>query len=141
MKTQSGRILVTLAQRAAAGADAAQIADAVVTTWTRIDTALAPIIGQGSVAVLLIRSLHLIEPAHPWLADMNQGVQTTADLEAFRAILALQDSETAAATGRALLQTFYELLASLVGLSLTERLLHSVCEDSLSGPTAQDTSP
>jgi len=141
VKTQSGRIVVTLAQRAAAGADAALIADAVIATWRQVDAALAPIIGHGSVTVLFMRSLHLIDPAHPWLADIHQGVETTIDLEALRAILALQDSETAAAAGGALLQTFYELLASLVGPSLTERLLHSVWEDSLSGPTAQDTSP
>lgn len=121
---------------------AAQIADAVVATWKKIDAALSPIIGHGSVAVLHMRSLHLIDPAHPWLADMHQGVQTTIDLAALKAILAQQDSETAAATaGGALLQTFYELLASLVGPSLTERLLRSVWENPLSGPPAQDTSP
>ena len=43
--------------------------------------------------------------------------------------------------GGALLQTFYELLASLVGPSLTERLLRSVWAHSSSGPPAQDTSP
>jgi hypothetical protein len=132
---------VTLAQRAAEGADAAQIAEAVVSTWKKIDAALAPIIGKGSVAVLYLRSLHLIDPAHPWLADMHQGVETTIDLAALKSILARQDSETAAAAGGALLQTFYELLASLVGPSLTERLLRSVWENPLSGPSAQDTSP
>lgn len=71
---------------------------------------------------------------------MHQGVQTTVDLAALKAILAQQDSETATAGG-ALLQTFYELLASLVGPSLTERLLRSVWENPLSGPPAQDTSP
>ena len=133
---------MTLVQRAAEGADAAQIADAVVATWKRIDAALAPIIGQGSVAVLYMRSLHLIDAAYPWLADMQQGdgVHVTVDLAALRAILALQDSAAAAAAGGALLQTFYELLASLVGPSLTERLLRSVWENPLSGTTAQDTS-
>ena len=132
---------MTLAQRAAEGADASQIADAVVQTWKRIDAALAPIIGKGSVAVLYLRSLHLIEPAHPWLAEMHPAVPTAVDLAALKSMLALQDSETAAAAGGALLQTFYELLASLVGPSLTERLLRSVWENPLSGPTAQDTSP
>jgi len=132
---------VTLAQRAAEGADPAQIAEAVASTWKKIDAALSPIIGHGSVAVLYMRSLHLIDPAHPWLGDMHQGVQTTIDQAALKAILAQQDSETAAAAGGALLQTFYELLASLVGPSLTERLLRSVWENPLSGPSAQDTSP
>ena len=132
---------MTLAQRAAAGADSEQIADTVLATWRQIDTALVPIIGQGSVTVLLMRSLHLTEQAHPWLAGMQPGAQTAVDLGDLRAILVHQDGETAAAAAGALLQTFYELLASLVGPSLTERLLHSVWEDSLSGSTAQDTSP
>jgi hypothetical protein len=132
---------VTLAQRAAEGADAPQIADAIVQTWKQIDAALAPIIGKGSVAVLYLRSVHLIEPAHPWLAHMQTGVPSVVDLAALKAILSRQDSETAAAAGGALLQTFYELLASLVGPSLTERLLRTVWENPLSGTPAQDTSP
>ena len=90
-----------------------------------------------------MRSLHLIDAAYPWLADMHQGegVQAKIDLPALHAILALQEGNTAAAAGGALLQTFSELLASLVGPSLTERLLRSVWENPLSGTTAQDTSP
>ena len=143
VKTQSGRIVVTLVQRAAEGADAAQIAGAVVATWKQIDAALAPIIGHGSVAVLYVRSLHLVDAAYPWLADMHQGegVHAPVDIAALRAIIALQASDTAAAAGGALLQTFYELLASLVGPPLTERLLRSVWENPLSGTPAQDTSP
>lgn len=132
---------MTLAQRAAEGLDASQIADAVVQAWQGIDAALAPIIGKGSVAVLYLRSLHLIEPAHPCLASMQPTEPTSVDLAALKSMLAQQDSATAAAVGGALLQTFYELLASLVGPSLTGRLLHSVWENPLSGPSAQDTSP
>ena len=133
---------MTLVRRAAEGADAAQIAEAVGATWKQIDAALAPIIGQGSVAVLYMRSLHLIDAAYPWLAEMQgEGVQAPVDIASLRATLALQDSDTAAAAGGALLQTFYELLASLVGPSLTERLLRSVWENPLSGTPAQDTSP
>ena len=130
-----------LEQQAAQGADAAQVADAVAATWQKIDAALSPIIGTGSVTVLFMRSLHLIEPAHPWLVGMHPPGQTTVDLAALKATLALQSNDTGAAAGGALLQTFYELLASLVGPSLTERLLHSVWETPLSGPPAQDTSP
>lgn len=132
---------MSLGQQAAEGADAAQIAETVVAAWKQIDAALTPIIGYGSVVVLYMRSLHLIDPAHPWLAGMHQTVETSVDLAALKSILAQQSSATAAAVGGELLQTFYELLASLVGPSLTERLLHSVWEDSLSGPPAQDTSP
>lgn len=141
VKSQSGRIAVTLAQRAAEGADAAQVGDTVVAMWQKIDATLTPIIGNGSVVVLYMRSLHLIEPAHPWLSGLNQDVKASIDLARLKSILSQQDSKTAAVAGGELLQTFYELLASLVGPSLTERLLHSVWEDSPSGPPAQDPSP
>ena len=109
--------------------------------WHKVDAALTPIIGNGSVVVLFMRSLHLIEPAHPWLSGLRQDVKAGIDPEGLKSILSQQDSETAAVAGGELLQTFYELLASLVGPSLAERLLHSVWEDSPGGPPAQDTSP
>lgn len=141
VKTQSGRIPEALAQQAAAGASAAQIADSVVATWRNIDAALSPIIGHGSVAVLYMRSLHLIVPGHRWLADIQQSLPATVDLDALKSAVSQQSSQVAAAAGGALLQSFYELLASLVGPSLTEQLLRSVWNSSHSASPAQDTSP
>ena len=109
--------------------------------WQEIDAALTPIIGNGSVVVLFMRSLHLIELAHPWLSGLHQDVKAGIDLAGLKSVLSQQDSEAAAVAGGELLQTFYELLASLVGPSLAERLLHSVWDDPPSGPPAQDTSP
>lgn len=129
-----------LTEQAARGVAAAQIADDVVATWVAIDTALAPIIGRPSVAVLYMRSRHLVSRAHPWLRPGATSI--VMDLPALRTLLAQQDNVNAAAGGAALLQTFQELLASLVGPSLTERLLDPVwTSTSSSGPTAQDPSP
>ncbi|HEY0661166.1 MAG TPA: hypothetical protein VGD21_07605 [Lysobacter sp.] len=139
MKNQEGqRIAVALAHRAET---AGQVADTVVSTWQDIDTVLSPIIGQRGVAMLYKRSLYLIGPAHPWLAGMHESVQATVDLEALKSAFAQQNSTNAAAAGGAFLQTFYELLTSLVGPSLTERLLRPVWAPFSSGPPAQDTSP
>jgi hypothetical protein len=60
------------------------------------------------------------------------------ELESLRTALARQDADEAAAIGGQLLQTFYELLTTLVGASLTERLLRSVWANFLGGPPAQD---
>jgi hypothetical protein len=123
---ESGRIAATLAHRVAKGADAAQIADAIVSTWQAIDAALSPIIGRGGVAALYNRSLHLTGSRYPWLAGSYNDVQTALDLAALKSVLVQQSSTSAAAVGGALLQTFYEMLTSLIGPSLTERLLRSV---------------
>jgi hypothetical protein len=136
----SRRIALALAHRVEHGADAAQIAATVVSTWRAIETALYPIVGHRGVASLYRRSLHLTSPAHPWLAVLQGDLQAAMDLTALQSLLTQQGEAAAAAGGGELLQTFYELLASLVGPSLTDRLLHSIWADPTSGPHAQDTS-
>jgi hypothetical protein len=108
--------------------------------WQEIDGALTPILGRGGVAALYKRSLHLTSAANPWLTLGREGDPTAMDLAALKAALGQQTGAAAAAGGGALLQTFYDLLSSLVGPSLTERLLRSVWSASSSGPSAQDTS-
>lgn len=139
MKNQEGqRIALAFARQAKT---AGQVADTMVSTWQDIDAVLSPVIGQRGVAMLYKRSLYLIRPLHPWLAGVHEGTQATVDLEALKSAFAQQSSTNAAAAGGAFLQTFYELLASLIGPSLTERLLRPVWAPFSSGPPAQDTSP
>lgn len=137
---ESNVIALALAHQVKQGADAAQIAATVVSTWHAIEAALYPIVGYRGVASLYKRSLHLTSPAHPWLAVLQEGFQGTMDLAALQSVLTQQEEADAAAGGGDLLRTFYELLASLVGPSLTDRLLHSIWADPTSGPHAQDTS-
>ena len=63
------------------------------------------------------------------------------DLAALKSALAKQSGASAAAGGRALVRSFHDLLTTLIGPSLTERLLLSVWDDFLSGPAAQEISP
>jgi len=121
------------------GADAAQLADAMISTWLEIDAALRPILGQGGVAALYRRSLHLSIPAFPWLAGAHDGVHGVMDLVTLKAVLSQQSSADAAAGGNTFFKMFHELLTSLVGHSLTERLLRAVWANSFSGSPAQDS--
>ena len=130
-----------LARRVGADASAAQIAAAAVATWQEIDAALAPIVGPRGVAALYQRSLHLTSAAHPWLAGTSAGLHASLDLAALESVLAQQGSASATAGGDALFQTFHQLLATLVGASLTERLLRSVWANTSSGSPAQDATP
>ena len=124
---------------AAHDASAAQIADAMVATWHEIDTALAPIIGSKAVAALYKRSLHLTARTHPWLAAAHEGGQAAIDLAGLKSVVARQSDADAAHGSSALLQTFNQLLGSLIGPSLTERLLRGAWANPSSGPPAQDT--
>ncbi len=137
----SHQVAVTLARHVSEGADAVRVADHVVAVWQRTDDALAPIIGSQGVAALYRRSLHLAAPAHPWLAGLREADTTPVDASALRSALVQQEPAAAAAGAGALLQAFHELLASLVGPSLTRRLLAAAWDLPASGSSAQGTSP
>ena len=123
------------------GAHAGQVADAVVALWLEIDQALHPIIGHRGVAALYERSLVLTAAAYPWLAIEQRGIPAAVDPAALRAALVQQTGAEAAACANALFHSFHQLLVSLVGASLTERLLRSVWDHSPGAAPAQDTSP
>lgn len=134
------RFVAPLAQRVGDGAGALDIARAMSAIWRDIGSALAPILGERGVAALYRRCVALTAVRHPWLQD----VQTDAlppDLSQLEAVFAPRTSAEAAAAGNAFLQTFYELLTSLVGDSLTARLLRSVWNDGPGGSPAQDKTP
>ncbi len=130
-----------LANRIDADAGAAQIAAAVLSIWEEIDDALTPIVGPLGLVALYRRSVHLVAEQHPWLAGRDDGVLTDTDPAVLKSVLAQRSSAEAAAGGSAFLHTFHDLLASLIGPSLTARLLRSVWELPSSGAAAQDTSP
>jgi hypothetical protein len=135
------RLVELLAGRASAGDTPRQLVDLVVDSWSRIDAALKPIVGSRAVAMLLKRSLFLTGSAHPWLAEGANELPEVMDLDALRRLLAGRTSVDVAAAGGLLLKTFEALLASLVGSSLTERLLRSVWANLLSGAAAKDSPP
>ncbi len=101
--------------------------------------ALQPIVGQRGVRLLYKRSLQLAGRSYPWLEDMQGTSQDSMDLAALDAALTGQDSAQAAAAGGLLLKTFYHLLSSLIGPSLTEQLLRPVWVDFSSATPPQDT--
>jgi hypothetical protein len=127
-----------LGHRLDAGADVRQVADTILAVWHEIDRALAPIVGHRGVVALYHRSLKLAAASHPWLAGAAPGMLAAADLPALKAALVQQTAAQAATGGSALFETFHELLASLVGAGLTERLLRSVWTPSSGASPAQD---
>ena len=124
-----------------AGASSEEVAALVTTTLVRIDLALSPIVGQRGMAALYKRSLHIARPMHPWLPTAAEGAESEMDLADLTAALATRTSADAAAAGAQLLKSFRALLTTLIGESLTERLLRPVWATLLSGPTARDTKP
>jgi hypothetical protein len=125
----------------AEGADPQDIADAAVAVWTAIDGALSPVIGARGNAALYKRSLHLARAQHPWLAAAYVGAVQPGDYSALRAALAQQTATNALQGHEALLTTFHDLLADLIGRSLTRRLLQAAWSPNSYGNAVQDDSP
>jgi hypothetical protein len=133
----------TFAQLIAQDADAGQIAEQAVTAWRAIEAALSPIIGQRAVAALYKRSVALTRADYPCLVQREAGSlgsRQSDDFDLLRTSLSQQTSSNAMAAHWALLRAFRDLLTRLVGESLTERLLGSVCEFPPSAGAAQETS-
>jgi hypothetical protein len=122
--------------------DCAQTADLAVATWRKIDDALSPIIGRAGMAALFKRSLYLAGADQPALTALVDVEIAPGDYAPLRQTMTQQSGADAAANVQAaLLKTFLDLLTSLIGAELTERLLRSVWDNNpSSGEAAQDTS-
>jgi hypothetical protein len=107
-------------------AESRRIAESATATWHDINTALSPIIGQRGVSGLYKRCLNLTSADHPWLAAAQEAFPEAGEFDALQRALSQQTSSVAAAASAALLQTFYTLLTTLIGVSLTTQLLQSV---------------
>ena len=97
-----------------------------VDVWRQVSIQLAPVIGEQGVEVLLGRALHVTSAAFPWSASARGPGSGADSLGAFVARLEARDANATAEASQALLATFTELLASLIGASLCERLLAPV---------------
>lgn len=139
---ETDRIATALAGSAGASASSTHIAERVLDSFAGVEQALVPIIGQRGAAALYKRALHLTRwTTHPWLPTVAEAVPSAADLSSLRAALLLQSPADAARGGAALLSNYHELLASLVGRPLTERLLRSVWVAFLADPSPQKPLP
>ena len=107
------------------GASAQNVAELVTKTFHEIAQVLAPIIGQQGMEALYRRSLQLAGSMCAQLHATSKVVSMALNLELLKVEHAKQTAAVAASAGSKLLHVFHELLASLIGTPLTERLLGS----------------
>lgn len=141
MQTGVQQVEAKLALMVAAGTDAASIAEEACAVWRDMAIALSPIIGQHGVAALYKRSLHLTRNEHSGLSAVHDGAGDVGDFTALHKALSGQSSSGAAAANGALLKNFYDVLSSLIGPALTERLLRSAFDKPSTNHAAQDPQP
>lgn len=115
-----------LSPAAECGSDADCVVEITIDTWRQVGDQLTPVIGARGVEVLFKRALHVASRDYPWLARTGEGGDAAAPSAVLGARLEARDPATAAEASYALLVTFTELLASMIGGSLTDRLLDPV---------------
>jgi hypothetical protein len=116
----------TLALRAGRVPNAASTAEATASTWRLVAEQLAPVIGARGLDALFSRALHQTCAVFPWLDVAVYRGGSASPLPSLRVCLAAQQPSIAAEASFTLLLTFTELLATLIGDSLTTRLLGPV---------------
>jgi len=119
-----GAICTALAPAAGSAPDANAITAATLAIWEQMSKRLAPVIGARGVAVLFDRALQVASAGFPWMTGTHTdqaGLSAT-----LQACLAEQKPAAALAAACALLVTFTEVLATLIGDALTARLLAPV---------------
>ena len=101
------------------------VADAAFQLWTQMAKQLISIIGDGGFDAIYDRSLYLTQVTYPWLGASSDSPQTDHRFVHLKTSLEDQSPALALAANISLLITFSDILASLVGESLTARILDS----------------
>jgi hypothetical protein len=115
-------------------AGAADVAGHIFALWHDIAAAFQPIVGQRGFTALVRRALSISLTDVPWLCVALTEAQADGELAALRAALAGRPRTDAIHANAALLRNFFDLLASLIGAALTERLLR----DALANPSSNN---
>ena len=115
-----------LALRAGGASSASDVAEATRGTWGDMSVRLASLIGVRGVDVLCGRALHLTGADFPWLGISAERGDSAAALAGFSARIETCEPALALEASSALLGKFTDLLATLIGDSLTERVLAPV---------------
>lgn len=120
---RSEMIQGALGERAAEGADSETVAGAAVRTLTLLLAELKPLVGELALRALYVRSLHLARSSfeRPSAGDLESPDELLAPLH--RDLVSRAPAEARGAA-EALLLALANLLVSLIGEPLTDRLLH-----------------
>lgn len=116
----------TLMHYAGDALEASVVAEATLCILQQIAAQLTPVIGPRGIDALFRHSLHLTRTFLPWLAQSEVSEDSTVLLASLKAGLADLEPKAAIEASHALLMTFTKLLTSLIGKSLTNRLLSLV---------------
>src|SRR6476620_1461633 len=108
------------------GADNSRaLAEQVLWLWEQIAFHLTPLIGVSGFQTLYARAVHLASPSCPGFSPVPQGKTLDALFQILKDDLAALDEENAQLCGNSLLNTFTDLVESMIGELLMSQILRS----------------
>lgn len=105
------------------------VVDVSILLWERLARELVSIIGNRGFQSLYKRSIGLTVAAFPWLEPCTLTPPNVSGFAELKQCLAAQDSSNAGEANTALLITFINILALLIGELLTSSILRSAWGD------------
>jgi hypothetical protein len=105
------------------------VADVSMHLWGKLADELISIIGEGGFQSLYKRSLHLTSATFPWMEINPPLLQNGSRFAGLQNCLEGQDSAEAGEASTALLITFIDILALLIGELLTSSILRMAWGD------------
>lgn len=117
-------LLLTLMERVDTSSEAAALRDVGV-VWMALLGKFSPLLGPASVHVLFIRSIDLNRAAFPWLPPIPPSSVGALHFSAFEAVLKTRPADDVVNATRAMLETYLDLLVTLIGSKLTAQFVDS----------------
>ena len=97
--------------------------------WQHLCQELVPIIGSGGFSALYQRSLALAGQEFPWIVATNQNVNVQGSFHELNVHLSQRSPGEATEALVTVMTIFVDVLAKLIGSSLTTRILSSAWGD------------
>lgn len=106
-------------------ADGGTAAADAIAILQRVTRKFSPLLGPSSTSVLLERSLHANHASYPWLPPPDQAGAAEPPFRALQASLERREQRDVLAATRALMDSYIDLVTTLIGSRLTEQFLRS----------------
>lgn len=131
-------ITAVLAHRTKRDSDANHIAEIAISLCGEIQGALRPVVGDRGVAALFTRAVYLTSLTHDWFGLAHKSIGTDFELDSWKLVIAGRSRQEVFASASDFFKSFQELLDSLIGASLTERLLRPLWASIQIGSSEED---
>lgn len=115
-----------------------KVADASIDLWEQMASQIISIIGEDGFNSLYARSVFLTQPAFPWLAAALLSPHSDHRFAELKKRLEGQTPSQARDANSLLLRTFTDILAALIGETLTARIVSSAWGNDASPSTSKE---